>query len=130
MPGGRKKAADAALITHLAAGVSPDGAAQLAGVSRSTVFRRLKDAAFLQRVEDARAELWKRAMAVLSKSAVEGAIVLRRLLRNEDSKVRLQAAKIVLEQGVRVRDQVELACRLAELQKQLDEIQETRGKRK
>jgi hypothetical protein len=56
-------------------------------------------------------------MAVLSKSAVEGAIVLRRLLRSDDSKVRLQAAKIVLEQGIRVRDQVDLAQRLAALEK-------------
>ena len=56
-------------------------------------------------------------MAVLSKSAVEGAIVLRRLLRSDDSKIRLQAAKIVLEQGIKVRDMVEIAQRVAALEK-------------
>ena len=61
--------------------------------------------------------LWKRAMAVLSKSAVEGAIVLRRLLRSDDSKIRLQAAKIVLEQGIKVRDMVDIAQRVAALEK-------------
>lgn len=121
MPGGNKKAADAALIAHLAAGVSPAGAAQLAGVSEATAYRRLANPVFRQRVEDARAELWKRAMAVLSKSAVEGAIVLRRLLRSDDAKVRLQAAKIVLEQGMKVRDQVDIAQRVADLEKTLAE---------
>ena len=117
MPGGSKKAADAALIAHLAAGVSPAGAAKLAGVSEATTYRRLANPTFRQRVEDARAELWKRAMAVLSKSAVEGAIVLRRLLRSDDSKIRLQAAKIVLEQGIKVRDMVDIAQRVAALEK-------------
>ena len=56
-------------------------------------------------------------MAVLSKSAVEGAIVLRRLLRSDDSKIRLQAAKIVLEQGIKVRDMVDIAQRVAALEK-------------
>jgi transposase len=116
MPGGNKRSADAALIAHLAAGVSPAGAAKLAGVSEATAYRRLATPAFRQRVEDARAELWKRAMSVLSKSAVEGAIVLRRLLRSDDAKIRLAAAKIVLEQGLRVRDQVELAGRVAVLE--------------
>ena len=117
MPGGSKKAADAALIAHLAAGVSPAGAAKLAGVSEATTYRRLANPTFRHRVEDARAELWKRAMAVLSKSAVEGAIVLRRLLRSDDSKIRLQAAKIVLEQGIKVRDMVDIAQRVADLEK-------------
>jgi hypothetical protein len=41
MPGGSKKAADAALVTHLAAGVSRASAAKLAGVSEATAYRRL-----------------------------------------------------------------------------------------
>jgi hypothetical protein len=117
MPGGSKKTVDAALVVHLAAGVSPAGAAKLAGVSEATTYRRLANPTFRQRVEEARAELWKRAMAVLSKSAVEGAIVLRRLLRSDDSKIRLQAAKIVLEQGIKVRDMVDIAQRVADLEK-------------
>jgi hypothetical protein len=126
MPGGRKKAADAVLITHLAAGVSPEGAAELAGVSRATVYRRLADPAFHTRVANARAELWKRAAAVLSKSAVEGALVLRRLLRSDDARIRMQAAKIVLDQGIKVRDQVDLAQRVAALEKL---TQERKGQR-
>jgi transposase len=119
MPGGKRNAKDTELVGHLAAGLSPAHAAKRAGVSRATVYRRLADPAFRQRVEEARAELWKRAAAVLSKSAVEGAVVLRRLLRSADEKVKLQAAKIVLEQGVRVRDHVELAQRLAALEDQI-----------
>jgi transposase len=126
MPGGNKRAADAALIAHLAAGVIPAGAAKLAGVSEATAYRRLANPAFRQRVEDARAELWKRASAVLSKSAVEGAIVLRRLLRSDDAKVRLQAAKIVLEQGMKVRDQVDIAQRVAALEELAQQQKDSR----
>jgi hypothetical protein len=50
MSGGSKKAADAALVTHLAAGVSLAGAAKLAGVSEATAYRRLANADFRLRV--------------------------------------------------------------------------------
>jgi len=67
MPGGSKKAADAALIAHLAAGVSPAGAAKLAGVSEATAYRRLANPDFRQRVEKARSDFWERARGVMSK---------------------------------------------------------------
>jgi hypothetical protein len=117
MPGGSKKAADAALVTHLAAGVSPAGAARLAGVSEATVFRRLSNLVFRQRVEKARADFWERAAVVMSKAAVESATVLRRMLRSEDGRLRLQAAKILLEQGRQTRELVNIEQRLAELEK-------------
>jgi hypothetical protein len=82
MPGGSKKAADAALVVHLASGVSPAGAAKLAGVSEATCYRRLADPTFRQRVDTARASFWERALGILSKGAAESATVLRRLLPN------------------------------------------------
>ena len=116
MPGGSKKAADAALIVHLASGVSPAGAAKLAGVSEATCYRRLADPAFRQRVEAARSSFWERALGILSKGAAESATVLRRLLRSDDGRLKLQAAKVLLDQGIKVRDQVDLEQRLAALE--------------
>jgi hypothetical protein len=116
MPGGSKKAADAALIVHLASGVSPAGAAKLAGVSEATCYRRLADPTFRQRVEAARSSFWERALGILSKGAAESATVLRRLLRSEDGRIKLQAAKVLLDQGIKVRDQVDLEQRLAALE--------------
>jgi hypothetical protein len=117
MPGGSKKAADAALVVHLASGVSPAGAAKLAGVSEATCYRRLTDPGFRQRVEAARATFWERALGILSKGAAESAIVLRKLLRSEDGRIKLQAAKILIEQGCRIREQVDIAQRIAALEK-------------
>jgi hypothetical protein len=126
MPGGTKKAADAALIAHLAAGVSPAGAAKLAGVSEATAYRRLANPAFRRRVEKARSDFWDRALGVMSKGASESAIVLRKLLRSDDGRIKLQAAKVLREQGMKVRERVELEQRLDELEKLVDERKERR----
>jgi hypothetical protein len=40
----------------------------------------------------------------MSKGAAESAIVLRKLLRSKDERLKLQAAKIVLEQGINRRE--------------------------
>src|SRR5262249_13274126 len=117
MPGGSKKAADAALVTHLAIGVSPAGAARLAGVSEATAYRRLANPAFRQRVEKARADFWDRAAGIMSKAAAEAAIVLRKLLRSDDGRLKLQAARTLLEQGVRVKDLIDFEQRLAALER-------------
>jgi hypothetical protein len=105
------------LIVHLASGISPAAAARLAGISEATCYRRLADDAFRQRVEAARSSFWERALGTLSKGAAESATVLRKLLRSEDGRIQLQAAKIVLEQGIKVRDQVDIAQRIAALEK-------------
>jgi hypothetical protein len=123
---GSKKAADAALIAHLAAGVSPSGAAKLAGVSEATAYRRLVNPAFRQRVEKARADFWERAMGVMSKGAAESATVLRKLLRSEDGRLRLQAARVLLEQGTKVRELLNVEQRLAELEQLAAEQKESR----
>jgi hypothetical protein len=116
MPGGSKKAADAALVVHLASGISPAGAAKLAGVSEATCYRRLADPSFRQRVDAARSSFWERALGILSKGAAESATVLRKLLRSEDGRIKLQAAKALLDQGIKVRDQVDIEQRLTALE--------------
>jgi hypothetical protein len=126
MPGGSKKAADAALVVHLASGVSPAGAAKLAGVSEATCYRRLADPSFRQRVEAARSLFWERALGILSKGAAESATVLRRLLRSDDGRIKLQAAKVLLEQGIKVRDQLDIAQRIAALEKLAEERKDRR----
>lgn len=127
MPGGSKKAADAALIVQLAAGISPAGAAQFAGVSEATAYRRLASPAFRQRVEKARADFWERALGVMSKGAAESAIVLRRLLRSDDGRLKLQAAKALLETGMKIREVVGLSQQIEELQTEIERLKRERG---
>jgi hypothetical protein len=122
MPGGNKKAADAALVVHLAAGVSPAGAAKLAGVSEATCYRRLADPVFRRRVDAARSAFWERAMAIMSKGAAESATVLRKLLRSDDGRLKLQAARTLVEQGLKVRESVELARDLEDLRQEVEAL--------
>ena len=52
----------------------------------------------------------------MSKGVAESAIVLRHLLRSDDGRIKRQAAKVLLEQGMKVRELVDLEQRLAELE--------------
>jgi hypothetical protein len=54
--GGRKNA-DSALIAGLSAGMTVLDAAQCAGISETTAYRRLREPDFRQRVAEARDEL-------------------------------------------------------------------------
>jgi hypothetical protein len=100
--------------------------ARLAGVSEATAYRRLANPDFRHRVEKARSDLWDRALGVMSKSAAESAIALRKLLRSDDGRLKLQAAKMLLEQGMKVRELVDLEQRLDELEKLVDERKDHR----
>ena len=105
--------ADAALVTALAVGATVEQAAERAGVSARTVHRRLADAEFARRVDDARAELLGRAMARLSATATAAVTTLAALLEADvPPAVRLGAARSILDLALRWREQDELARRL------------------
>jgi hypothetical protein len=91
------------LLAAVAAG-STAAAAQLAGVSERTVRRRLSDPEFQRRVEDARAETVYRALSRISAVAIMATETLVALMEpNEPRSVRLNAAKAVLDMGLRLR---------------------------
>jgi hypothetical protein len=124
------KGGDAALIAALACGGTVEAAAKQAGVSERTAYRRLEDEGFRRRVDDARAEIVKRAVARLSAASVQAADTLRQLLSSDMDFCRLAAARSILELGAKLREQTELAARLAALEAQLGERQTpTRGGR-
>jgi hypothetical protein len=117
MPRGSRKAADDALIAALAGGNTVEGAAQIAGISRSTAFRRLKDPEFKGRVDAARADMLDRTLGHLSAGATEGAIVLRTLAVNsKDERIKLGASKALVDSVLRVRDSVILEERIKALE--------------
>ncbi len=71
MAGGDRKSADAALIAALATGATRQEAAKAAGISETTVYRRLADPAFRRRVNDARSELIDAAVGRLADATTE-----------------------------------------------------------
>ncbi|MFN2490122.1 MAG: hypothetical protein ABR529_10355 [Actinomycetota bacterium] len=91
-------------------------AAERAGVSPSTVTRRLRDAAFRARVTDARAQAVERAAAKLT-AAFSGAIsTLIALLQSPNHSVAIAAATRILDYGMKLREHVELEERIAALE--------------
>jgi len=111
-----RKNTDETLILHLAAGASRASAAKAAGVSERTLFRRLQDPTFRERLDETRAELLSSAVARLTASATAAAATLHRLLSAESESVQLGAARSVLELGTKLRESEQLVQRIAALE--------------
>ena len=116
MAGGDRRNADSALLAVLAGGATVQVAAQRAHVSERTVYRRLSDPAFRQRVTETRAEMVSRAVGQLADAGAEAATTLRALLGAESESVRLGACRAILELGVKLRESEDLERRVAELE--------------
>ena len=86
MRGGSRS--DELLLGALAAGGPVEQAAESAGVSVRTVYRRLADPVFAGRLAQARDELISSALGELVDCASEAVATLRALLRASDERVR------------------------------------------
>src|SRR5262249_20615884 len=92
-----------------------------AGVCKKTVWTRMQDPAFKERVSSLRAEMVSRAVGRLSEAMGEAADTLRALLTDPDAKVRLGAARSVCELAGKLRERKDLDRRIAELEGRLKE---------
>jgi hypothetical protein len=119
---GRNRA-DELLLTRLAAGATVEQAANAAGLSARTAYRRLADPAFTRRLAQARDELISGALGELVECASEAVATLRALLSASDERVRLGAAKSTLEQLLRLRETLTLSQRLAVLERTMQQRQ-------
>ena len=123
MSKGRKRKGDAELLLALACGASVENAAQRAGLSRRTVFRRLAAPAFRAQVAEARAEMVRRAAGMSTAAGLPAIKTLTTLQESATSEaVRLGAARATIELGCRLRETVEWAERLASLEGRLEAL--------
>lgn len=111
------KKSDMVLIAMLASGSSITDSAEAAKVSERTARRRLDDPEFCHMVNEAQAAMLNEASGVLSASMTEAANTLRALLKSENERTRLVAARSILRLGPEVREKVEFEARLLELEK-------------
>jgi hypothetical protein len=111
----------------LATGGSVEQAAQTAGVSVRTAYRRLADPVFVRRLAQARDELISNALGELVECASEAVAMLRSLLSASDERVRLGAAKSTLEQLLRLRETLALSQRLAALERSVQARKRSQG---
>ena len=120
MAGSDRSNADGRLLAALAGGATVADAAGQASVSERTAWRRLNDAAFRARVDEARRQTVQAAIDALSATGTAAALTLRQLLLKEyPPAVRLGAARSILELTMRLREAHELEQRLAALEARL-----------
>jgi Helix-turn-helix domain of transposase family ISL3 len=120
---GYEKGDTEAAVLALASGRSVKEAAALAGVSETTVRRRLRRKRFRERVEVARAELVRAAFGKVADGMVEAADVLRRLLSSDSEQTRLSAAKALLSIGSGVWPALGMDRQLAGHERRLEELE-------
>jgi hypothetical protein len=117
-----KRSADPKILLALACGATAEAAARQAGVSESTVRRRLKDPRFVQKLHKMRADMHLRVADQLTAASTEGVRTMVLLMKETNSgSVRLGAARSVVELSTKVRETADLAVRLAELEQRLAE---------
>jgi hypothetical protein len=115
----RRKAEDALLLA-LACGATVDAAARQCGLSERTIYRRLADAEFRQRLQALRTDMVQRTSSMLTAAASESVRTLLDLQKSTTpAAVRLGAARAVLELGMKLRETVELEARIVALESQL-----------
>jgi hypothetical protein len=104
----------------LACGATIDNAARSAHLSTRTAHRRLADPAFQQRLQNLKADMVQRTVAMLTAAGMESAKTLITLQDNSNpGAVRLGASRTVLELGMKLRDVADFADRIAALEAQV-----------
>src|SRR5215468_2793511 len=116
-----------AVALLLAAGRTVKDAAREARTAERTIHYWRADDAFRRRVRELQAELFGRTVARLVSLGGQAADTLARLLDSGNEAVALGAARTVLEAGARLRETVELARRVEELEYELAEVRRERG---
>jgi hypothetical protein len=119
MPGGeqfsrKKENAIAALLTH----PTIETAAAVVGVSEKSLRNWLKEPAFQQAFRDARSQVVDLALARLQEAYGLAVTSLRDLLTARSEAVRLGACRAILELGGKLRENLDLEQRIAELEEQ------------
>jgi hypothetical protein len=108
-----------ALVIALAAGDSVLEAAQKAGVSERTVYRRLSDNDFMLKVHKARTLMIQQAVGKLAVNCTKASEVLVKLLDSPSERIRLQAAKALLDQNNKLSEAWAVDFRLGALEELL-----------
>jgi len=111
-----KRATDDLLASAIAGGASVEAAAQAAGVSRSTAFRRLTEAAFKGRVSELRSRMVDATVGRLAAMGGKAADMLEAAISGDPSPLAVRAALGLFDALTRLRTHAELEQRLAILE--------------
>ena len=120
MPQLGRRSADDLLMLALACGATLENAARQAGISESTVRRRIQDPEFQRKITTLRWDMVQRAVGMVTAAMAESVKTLIVLQKESvPSSSRLGAARTMLEIGLKLREQHDLEQRLAELEERM-----------
>jgi hypothetical protein len=105
MAGRGRANADPLLIVAVAQGKTRAEAAEAAGVSEHTLYRRLKDPVFNLAVEEAQEEIIQQAVGLLATKTVVAVATLGRLATEAEDAIQLKAALEILDRYPKLRDE-------------------------
>lgn len=116
--GAKRRDVDDLIVLHLAMGDTQEETATACGVTRKTVQRRMAEPGFREAVQARRSEFLDEAIGRLSYYAKGATETLQALSgENEESKIRTQAAKTILDHLPKLRQLGEFDARLTSLEK-------------
>lgn len=107
---------DNLLAMALASGTSPTEAAKQLEISRSTIQRRMNDPEFRRLVSNLRGEMLASAMGRISDSMTKAAETVAELLDAPEPYLRLRAARMLFQFGLRMREELDLNDRVRDLE--------------
>jgi len=117
---------EGALIVALACGDTVKEAAERAGVGERTVYRRLADQSFIAKVNKARNMMVSQAVGKLSLNCAKAAGTLEKLLDSDNPRIRLQAAKAIMDHAIKLSDSWAIEQRLLYLEGLMTPVSEKR----
>jgi DNA-binding MurR/RpiR family transcriptional regulator len=96
------------------------GAAKACGISEPTLYRLLREPEFKASYRAARRELVEHTLAQLQQDGADATAALREIVKNKQSpaSVRVAAARVILEQGIK-------AVEMIDLQERIERLEET-----
>jgi hypothetical protein len=126
----RRIKTDDTLIRALASGATVEDAARQCGVSEALVRRKLRDERFRRELARCRGGMTCRVAGVLTAAGLEAVKTLLDLQKPGIAPAtRLGAARAVLEVGMKLREVIDLAVQLIELDAKLGEAKAARNVR-
>lgn len=120
---------EGALIVTLACGDTVKEAAERAGVGERTVYRRLADQSFIAKVNKARNMMISQAVGKLSLNCAKAAETLEKLLDSDNPRIRLQAAKAIMDHAIKLSDNWAIEQRLHYLEEVMTPVSDRRKER-
>jgi len=116
------KRGDAKLVGALVEGMTIQMAAEKAGLSEATVYRRLQDPGFRAEIGKARREFIEIIVSRLVRTSTLASVELEKVIRDGENSTsdRLKAMKLALTEGGRWMDRGDLDDRIANLEDRLD----------